>query len=163
MRFLIFNIVVVAALAFLVMDRPGVELARAIPGDISIPTVTMPKAEPALQPQQHTPIKAEPTPDVVQPEPKPMAEMPKLPPAKEVPVRVTNKAPRDVSEGLKESAERIKAEIIARQNAPYPQEEEPEQTAEVQEDNFDKAVNRRKSLMKLASDMELMFTEKMMR
>ena len=168
MRFLIFNIVVVAALGYLVMDRPDVNLARAVPGDISIPAVAAPEAKPALQPQQHAPVKAEPTPvkapAPVQAKPKALTEMPEMPPAKEVPVRVTHKAPRDVSASLKESAERIKAEIIERQNAPYPDEsDEPKQTAAVQSDTFENAVSRRKSLLDLASDMELMFTEKMMR
>ncbi|MEG3619705.1 hypothetical protein V5T82_14665 [Magnetovibrio sp. PR-2] len=158
MRFLIFNIVVVAALAFLVMDRPQVDLARAVPGDLSIPAVAQPEPEPApeiVQPQ----LKPKP-----QPKPKQLTEMPELPPAKEVPVRVTHKAPRDVSPGLTQTAERIKAEITQRQNAPLPEDqEEPAQTAAVETNTYDKSVSRRKALMDLASDMELMFAEKMMR
>lgn len=166
MRFLIFNIVVAGALAFLVMDRPNLELANAPIGDMTIPEAPMtdPVTETpvALQPPQHAPVKAEPE----KPEPKPIAEVPPMPPAQEVQVRVTHKAPRDVSPGLTEAAERIKAEINERQTQPFngvPVETEPTQTAAVEVPDYDQAVSRRKALMDLVSDMELMFAEKMMR
>ncbi len=167
MRFLIFNIVVAGALAFLVMDRPDVSLARSMPDELPIPPVMAPVTEtqPVLKPQKHAPVKAEPAVKPVKAEPKVVEKLPELPPAQEVPVRTTHKAPRDVSPGLQESAEAIKAEITARQSAPVELQEPQEltQTVAMDVDQYDKAVSRRKALLDLASDMENMFAEKMMR
>lgn len=182
MRFLIFNIVVAGAVAFLVMGKPDLSQLSAhtstqsmpltVPLDQSAPTSASQKSAhkvpPPLPPEAPTPKPEAAAPnaqeavwETVPNTPKRAPEHPpELPPAKEVRELAAHKAPRGESSGVTQ-----KPAAHAQVSEPVVQAEPVEaatfsETPPIAEPP--RPISRRQALYDLASDMERMFAEKMM-
>ncbi len=182
MRFLIFNIVVAGAVAFLVMGKPDLSQLGAHTSTQSLPlSVPLEQSAPASASQKSAHEVPPPLPPEA-PIPKPKAaapdaqeavwetapstpkrapeRAPELPPAKEVHELTAHKAPRGESPGvtrepaahaqLSEPVVQVEPAEVATFSETPPIAEPP------------RPVSRRQALYDLASDMERMFTEKMM-
>ncbi|MCW8914770.1 MAG: hypothetical protein OQK24_02830 [Magnetovibrio sp.] len=173
MRFLIFNIVVVGAMVFLVMDRPELSESHnnsaqlTIPMDMATPAPSPQKPKQRVEPPQAEKTaasvavkKLSPSHRAEEPTSQNQPTLPELPPAQEVPVRVTHEAPRDVSPI---EVSKIETHTTKTQAEPTITTSTTLDMAEIDTVEPNKSNDRRKALYDLASDMERMFAEKMMR
>ncbi len=160
MRYVMFNLLVVGALAFLLFDGEAPTTVRGAVDKIATKAEQMvEKGKAMVQPTETETEPAKPEPVVVERVPEPVAAKP-VPVAK-APVAETPVAPKPAPKRQAKPARPLPPDV-AKRRAEVLGEADPT-TAEATAPTFMTPRVRRGELAKLAEDMELLFVEKMSR